>query len=286
MASSLTLPSSRTLSYALSPSPPQGPLIILSNSLCAPYTAWDHVAAALARHGFRSLRYDQPGHGDSTTPTPTTSNTFDSMAEDVHLLLQHLGIATAHGWIGVSMGAATGIYFAARYPGVVSRLAVCDTISCSPVNAGTPDPFTSRVAAARQAGHMNHITRATMERWFGTDWIAANPNEASRMRGLMLRTSVDGFEAGCAALTGASFDLRPLFREVGAGVDDAVCIVGEKDANLPQAMEDMRAQIQAGFAAAGKPRDVKLQVIKDAGHVCFIDGYTQFMETIVPFMSK
>lgn len=208
------------------------------------------------------------------------------MVEDVRHLLQHLGVAKAHGWIGVSMGAATGIYFVARYPGVVSRLAVCDTISCSPVNAGTPDPFAARVAAARQVGHMNDITRATMERWFGMDWIAANPDEASRMRSIMLRTSVDGFEACCAALTSAFFDLRPLFREVGAGVDDAVCIVGEKDANLPQTMHDMRAQIQAGFAAAGKPRDVRLQVIRDAGHVCFIDGYTQFMETIVPFMSN
>lgn len=285
MASSVTLPDSRKLSYALDTAPENGPLVILSNSLCAPYTAWDHVVAALNKAGFRTLRYDQPGHGDSSPTNPPDANTFDSMAEDVHFLLEKLGLTKVHGWIGVSMGAATGIYFVTKYPGVVGKLAICDTISSSPVNAGTDDVFAPRVRAARDAGHMEAITQGTLERWFRPAWLEVNPEEAARMRGLMMRTSIDGFEACCAALRSKTFDLRPLFGKVGAGVDDAICIVGEKDANLPEMMGKMKDEVQAGFAQAGKSRDVQLKIIKNAGHVCFVDGFAEFVPTVVSFLT-
>lgn len=282
-----TLPDSRPLSYSLDASPKDAPIVILSNSLCAPYGFWDRVAASLNDSGFRALRYDQPGHGDSAAPKDLSANTFDSMADDVHHLLSGLGLDKVHAWVGVSMGAAAGIVFAARHPGVVGKLAVCDTISCSPVNAGIDDAFGPRVAAAREAGSMEAIVQGTLERWFGAAWLSDNPEETARLRGLMLRTSLDGFETCCAALRSPSFDLRPLFTKVGAGVDDAVCLVGEKDANLPQTMAEMRTKIQEGFGAAGKGNvEVELKVIKDAGHVCFIDGEKQFLDTIVPFLKR
>jgi pimeloyl-ACP methyl ester carboxylesterase len=282
----VTLPDSRVISYNFDEAPANGPVVILSNSLCTTFTAWDHVVAALNQSGFRSLRYDQPGHGDSSPTKPLSANTFDSMTDDVRFLLQSLDLSKVHGWVGVSMGAAAGIYFASKFPGVVSKLAICDTITSSPVNAGVDDLFGPRVTAAREAGNMETTIEGTMERWFGKEWIAANPDEASRMRALMRRTTLDGFEACCAALRSKTFDLRPLLSKVGAGVDDAICIVGERDANLPQTMEEMRAKIQEGFVAAGKPKSIELKIIKNAGHVCFIDNFKQFMETVLPFLER
>lgn len=284
MASSVTLPDSRTLSYSLDAAPEDTPIVLLSNSLCAPFTAWDHIVAILNKNGFRTLRYDQPGHGDSSSPAALDITTFDSIADDVSFLLKSLSISKLYAWVGVSMGAATGIVFVTKYPGVVSKLAICDTISSSPGNAGVDDAFGPRVAAARTDGNMDSITQGTLERWFGKEWLEANPQETQRMRSLMLRTSIDGFETCCHALRSSTFDLRPLFAKVGAGVDEAICVVGEKDANLPQTMGDMRTKVEEGFAAAGKSKKVDLAVIKNAGHVCFIDGLDQFSQTITPFL--
>lgn len=283
MASSITLPDSRKLAYSLDPEPKDAPVVVLSNSLCAPFTCWDHVVPVLNKNGFRTLRYNQPGHGESSAPKGLDT-TFDSMAEDVHFLLQSLGIQKLHGWVGVSMGAAGGIYFVTKYPNVVSKLAICDTISSSPVNAGVDDLFGPRVATARQDGHMETITQGTLERWFGKEWLDKNPEETQRMRNLMLQTTVDGFETCCHALRSSTFDLRPLFSKVGASVDEAICVVGEKDANLPQTMEEMRAKIEEGFAAAGKSKKIELALIKNAGHVCFIDGFDQFVQVVTPFL--
>lgn len=264
--------------------PANGPVVILSNSLCAPYNSWDYVVAALNKRGFRTLRYDQPGHGDSSATRPVNSNTFNTMAEDVYFLLGKLGLSSVYAWIGVSMGASTGIYFVTKYPGLVSKIAICDTISCSAINAGIADPFGPRVVAVREARHMEDIIEATLDRWFGQKWLSDNTEEAMRIRRLMLRTSVDGFEACCAALMSRTFDLRPLFGRVGECVDDAICIVGEKDANLPETMSQMRDEIQAGFSRRGLEKTIKLMVIPNAGHVCFIDGFMDFILIILGFL--
>ncbi|KAM0428513.1 hypothetical protein ACHAPT_006873 [Fusarium lateritium] len=284
MASTLTLPDSRTLAYALDAAPKDGPLVILSNPLCASFSLWDHVVKILNDNGFRTLRYDQPGHGGSSAPKGLDA-TFDSMADDVHKLLESLEINKVHSWIGVSMGASTGVYFTTKFPNIVSKLAICDTISSSPINAGAEDLFVQRVAAAREAGSLENTMQGTLERWFGKDWLEKNPEEAQRVQTIMSGTTLDGFETCCNALSSKTFDLRPLLRKVGASVDDAVCIVGQNDANLPEAMADMRTKIDQGFKAAGKENNISLFVIKDAGHVCFIDGLEQFTDIILRWLT-
>lgn len=279
-SSLVTLPDGRSLEYRLS-GPSSGPVILLANSLTAPFPAWDPVLPTLHARNFRTLNFNQPGHGASTAPADLTSTTFLSISDDVTHLLSHLGIQTLHAWIGVSMGAALSFYFVTRNPGRVKKLIVCDTISSSPRNAGADDVFAPRVKAARDAGNMDATIESTLQRWFGDAWLAAHPDEAARMRAIMATTSIDGFETCCNALRSETFDLRPLFRKVGASVEEAVLVVGENDANLPQTMATMKDEVQEGFKDAGKDFKVDLKVIKNAGHVCFIDGFEQFSSDVL-----
>ncbi|CAH0058794.1 unnamed protein product [Clonostachys solani] len=280
----LSLPDNRLLAYLLDDAPEGAPVVLLSNPLCTNIAVWDHIVPVLNHAGFRTLRYDQPGHGDSSAPADLTTTTFDSMVEDVAYMLDALEIPRLWAWVGVSMGAAKGVFFATSHPGVVGRLVVCDTIACSPANAGVEDPFGPRVASARAEGGMEGNTQATLQRWFGDAWLEGHPKEAERMRRVVMRTSVDGMETCCNALASETFDLRPLLRRVGGAVDEAVCVVGEKDANLPRTMGDMRAQIEDGFREAGKTGEVELVVIPDAGHVCFVDGLEDFVRLVPRFI--
>ncbi|KAI1097689.1 zearalenone lactonase [Jackrogersella minutella] len=284
--SSLSLPSSRILSYALTtvPSSPNAPVVLLSNSLCAQFTSWDRVVPMLTSRDLCVLRYDQPGHGASAVPEDLSSTTFDTMADDVRELLNHLSISRLRAWIGVSMGAATGIVFAAKHPHIIQKLVICDTISCSPVNIGADNVFGPRVAAARKAGSMDETIDATLERWFGRPWIDANLDEARRMRELMLGTSIDGFEACCAALQSKTFDLRPLAIGAGSGVDEALFLVGEKDANLPETMQQLRKDVELGLRKKHADASVDFHIIKNAGHVCYVDGYDEFIATVTQFL--
>ncbi|KAH6692278.1 Alpha/Beta hydrolase protein [Plectosphaerella plurivora] len=281
-STTLTLKDGRSLEYLLS-GPADGPVVLLANPLCATLESWDHVVPAIHGKGLRVLRFNQPGHGSSSAPK-ALDTTFPSIADDVHQLLTYLGLKTVHAWIGVSMGAATSFFFVTRFPGVVDTLIICDTIASSPGNAGQEDLFGPRVAAAREAGSLETTVKQSMQRWFGDDWLAANPDEAERMRTLMGRTTVDGFATCCNALTSDTFDIRPLYRKVGAAVEKALLIVGEKDANLPQTMAVMRDEIEGGFRDAGKQDAVELKVLKDTGHVCYVDGLEQFKGEVLAFL--
>ncbi|KAK5552212.1 Transcription initiation protein SPT3 [Exophiala xenobiotica] len=285
-----TLPDGRIICYDLSRAPKttstSEPVVLLSNSLAAPYRSWDQVVEVLLAEGYGVLRYDQPGHGKTSAPSNLDSTTFESMADDVLSLLQGLKISKLYAWIGVSMGAAKGIVFAARNPGMIGKLIVCDTISSSPKVAGTTDVFGPRTEVARKEGNMNSLVDATIGRWFSEDWRKSNPEELQNMRRIMMDTTVEGFVTCCRALQSSSFDLNPLASKIGDSVDGALLVVGELDANLPQEMNVLRSKIQEGFDASSKSIKVELKVIKQAGHVCYVDGFEQFCQTVIEYLKS
>ena len=54
--------------------PENTPVILVSNSLASSLGMWDHQIDTLLGLGFRVLRYDSRGHGQSAvTPAPTAS---------------------------------------------------------------------------------------------------------------------------------------------------------------------------------------------------------------------
>src|ERR1700747_988194 len=95
------------------------PLILI------PYLAADHACYAFqvadyAKH-FTCLSIDLRGTGESDKPEGTLST--ELFADDVAGLMQALGIASAH-VAGLSLGAATGMWLAAKYPSLVKSLSL------------------------------------------------------------------------------------------------------------------------------------------------------------------
>src|SRR5580704_4643909 len=99
------------------------PWLVLSNSLATNVHMWDGQAAELKR-SFQVLRYDQRGHGG--TDAPAGRYTFDLLIADVLALFDALSIERPH-WVGLSMGGATGLGIAERFPDRLDRIVVCDT---------------------------------------------------------------------------------------------------------------------------------------------------------------
>lgn len=282
-----TLPSGRQMAYSLSPGTSDR-IILLSNSLAEDLTSWDRVVPVLQDRGFRVLRYDQPGHGRSSAPSMAerSSLTFEIMADEVYLLLKHLGINRLYAWVGVSMGGIKGVYFVSRHPGIVNKLVVSDAISMSPTVAGITDNFAARARAAKEAGSVAEDLAITRKRWFGEEWMAEHPGETARMENSMATTTIAGLEACCTALGQPSFDLRLLYPGVGKGCDEALIVAGEKDADLPIKMQDMRNAMEDSFRSHGKKASVQMKIVKSAGHVPYIDGFKEFCEIVTGFLTR
>ena len=81
--------------------PEDAPVMLISNSLASNLTMWDHQVDALLGLGFRVLRYDSRGHGQSgVTPGPYS---IEMLTGDAFGLLDALGIERAS-FMGCSKG--------------------------------------------------------------------------------------------------------------------------------------------------------------------------------------
>ncbi len=211
---------------------PEGaPWVVFSNSLATDLTLWDAQAEALAGR-FQVLRYDQRGHGGSSVPPGPA--TIEQLADDADALMAAVGAAGAT-FVGVSMGAATGLCLAARRSSRIARLVAADGSAATP--SGGAAAWAGRLEVARTGG-MAAFADITLPRWFTSASIAAGHPAVARIRRMIARTPLAGLEAGVAALQ--DYDLRPA---LGAIRMPVLLLAGSEDGAMPTSMPLMAAAI-------------------------------------------
>ncbi len=97
-----------------------GEPLILIPYLAADYACYAFQVAEYAKH-FTCISVDLRGTGESDKPKGTHST--ELFADDVAAFMQALGIQKAH-VTGLSLGAATGMWLAAKYPERVKSLSL------------------------------------------------------------------------------------------------------------------------------------------------------------------
>jgi len=97
-----------------------GEPIVLIPYLAADYACYAFQVADYAKR-FTCISVDVRGGGESDKPSGAYST--EMFADDVAALMQSIGVPRAH-IFGVSLGAATGIWLAAKYPDRVKSLSL------------------------------------------------------------------------------------------------------------------------------------------------------------------
>src|SRR5690242_15595131 len=100
-----------------------GEPLILIPYLAADYACYAFQVPEYAKH-FTCISVDLRDAGE--TDKPEGSYSTELFADDVAAFMQALGISQAH-ISGLSLGAATGIWLAAKYPGKVKSLSLHST---------------------------------------------------------------------------------------------------------------------------------------------------------------
>lgn len=239
---------------------PEGaPWLVFSNSLLTNLSLWDHQVAALSGR-FRILRYDQRGHGG--TQVPRGPATIAQLANDIEGIMDQLGIASAH-FVGVSMGAATGIALAQHNPGRVARLLCADGNAATP--PGGAQGWEERITAARRDG-IKALADATLARWFASPTSPAIP----AVRAMIEGTALDGFVACTRALQ--DYDFRPGLAEMRMPV---LFAAGSADGVMPGTMSLLAKAVPGA----------RYQEIPDAGHLPCIEQAAAFTAVLSAFLS-
>ncbi|CAI6300928.1 unnamed protein product [Periconia digitata] len=271
----ITTPDGVKLPYHLSgSSSPTAPLLILINSILVSHEIWsDFTTAFLAstNNRYRILRYNTRGR--TTLPSSSTSDiTVDTLASDVITIMDALRAKTA-AVAGVSLGGATSLNVALKYPSRITAFVACDTNSVAP--AGNPKAWGERIAMAEKEGASapvpasqtgetepivgSELAEVTVRRWFVEKSYASSTlaPKIEEVKEMVRTNSLAGFKDSVKALY--KYDFRD---EMKGFEGKGMFLVGGGDGVLPKTMREM---------AEGLGKGVELKVVEDAGHLPMVE---------------
>lgn len=235
--------------------PEKAPAVVLSHSLATDHRMWQPQIKALAER-FRLVLFDSLGHG--CTEVPPGPYTLGRMAGDVVGLLDALGIGRAH-FVGLSMGGMIGQILALNAPDRLLSLALCDTMSRVPPEAGPI--WEERIHTALSQG-MGPLVEPTIARWFTPPFRKRHPETVQTIADMIRATSPVGYAGCCHAI--AALDLTDRIKAIRL---PTLILVGADDPGTPVAASEV---IHAEIAGS------RLEVIPSAAHLSNIEQAEMF----------
>ena len=278
----ITTPDGINLTYRLEGnSDLNAPLVLLSNSILVTWDIWTPFLATFfsnpANRKYRILRYHTRGR---TSACGTQPITIDVLASDTIALLDALRVPKAAAVIGVSLGGATALNAALKYPTRFTSFISCDTSSKSP--AGNRKVWGERIAVAEKEGMVSsegerivgdELAEATVRRWFVKGSYDGRELEKriGEVKAIVRENSLEGFKKSVEALFG--YDLKGEIER--ANVKGAF-VVGSEDGVLPNTMKEMAIALKGG----------EYRVINDAGHLPMVERPGEFANLVTQFLAK
>lgn len=239
-----------------------GPSLLFSNSLGTNLHMWDGQVEAATALGFRVIRYDQRGHGQSGAPRG--GYTLDRLGQDVVDLLDALEVEKT-AFCGLSMGGMTGIWLARHHPRRFGRMAQCNTAVWMPPR----DLWDTRIKSVSEGG-MASIVETVVERWFTPRFRRADPGEVKRVGAMILSTKPEGYSGCCAAIR--DMDQRDFLGTIEA---PTLVVIGAHDvATTPERGEYIAQRIPGA----------RTEVL-DAAHLSNIERREDFNRVVLGFLA-
>ncbi|RBR15661.1 uncharacterized protein FIESC28_07302 [Fusarium coffeatum] len=276
-----TLASNRKISYSIHGDSPNAPWIILSNSFGTDISLSESVAQRFATAGFGVLSYDHPGHGQSSPLANVNKVNFEEMIDDIDDLLHHLKIESIHAWVGLSLGAASGVYMACRRPKLIKHLIYC---GCPPASLSALGIMShSQIDAMRDEAENDGTTANAIRHmhygWASKGWLEANPDQDARLVLASSTLSLDGWRAVMTLQKNVNFDMRPLVPDLVASCERIMFVKGGNDVRI-NPLVDMMSEI-----VMKEDGEFKVVTVPDSGHVMFLQDEDYFCSSILDFIS-
>lgn len=229
-----------------------GPGVVLPHCWTGTMEVWAPVAAKLVASGHRVIRYDQRGHGGSTSGAD--GFTIERFGDDLREVLETLDVRDAV-IAGHSLGGMTAQSFAIRHPEVlrerVRALVLAGTAPAAVVWA----PLARVTRRVLKSPKLENRMRARGGSPFVRGVFGARPNRAAVLatRDAFVNTSPDVRVGVLASML--NFDLRPQLHTITV---PTVVVSGTRDTLTPPRWSRAIANAVPG---------ARLETVKGAGHM-------------------
>ena len=239
------------------------PVLVLINSLGTDFRIWLPLIDELTDN-WSILLYDKRGHGLSDVGKTPLS--IEDHADDLIGLLAHVGVKKAI-LCGLSVGGLIAQALYRKRPDLVDRIVLCDTAA----KVGTVDSWNSRIATVQDKG-LGSIVDGVMKMWFTPDFHANHAAELAGYSNMLVRQSVEGYVATCAALREA--DYRADAPKIKVPV---LCVVGDQDGSTPPDLVKATADLIPG---------ADFEIIAGAGHIPCVEQPAALAQLLSDFINE
>lgn len=239
--------------------------IVLINGLADDLLSWGFQVPALVDAGYRVLRFDNRGIGQSDRPAGPYSSRM--LADDAKALVDSLGISGFH-LMGVSMGGMIAEEYALAYGSDLKSL----TLACT---YGTADAFCQTMFAMwadlAKAINVPFVMRDVALWAFTGPFFNERPADASEFAAAMASLDMS-LEAYLAQL--AVIQKHDAIGRVGKIAAPTLVLAGEEDILIPVRLSKQLQQAIPGARWATVP----------GGHACMWETPDPFNATFLDFV--
>lgn len=239
---------------------PDGLPVVFSNSLGTDLRLWDPILPLLPK-GLKFIRYDKRGHGLSSLPSAPYS--MGSLVRDAEALLDQLEIRNCV-FVGLSIGGMIAQGLAVKRLDIVRAMVLSNTAA----KIGTPEMWDQRISAI-QAGGIESLADAVMERWFGTAFRATP--ELDLWRAMLVRQPDEGYIGCSAAISGTDF-----FTPTSGLRLPTLGIAGSEDGATPPDLVRETVDLIPGS---------QFHLIRKAGHLPCVEQPQEYARVLSAFLN-
>ncbi len=240
---------------------PDGAPVVFANSLGTDLRLWDAVLPLLPK-GLKYIRYDKRGHGLSSAPPAPYS--MGALVRDAENLLDHLAVKDCI-FVGLSIGGMIAQGLAVKRLDLIRAMVLSNTAA----KIGTPEIWSQRLAEVN-AGGIEVLADAVMQRWFSTDFRARS--ELAIWRNMLTRQPLAGY-AGCsAAISGTDF-----YTPTSGLRLPVLGIGGDQDGSTPPDLVRETTNLVPGS---------KFHLIRGAGHLPCVEKPEEYAQVLGAFFRE
>lgn len=244
-----------------------GPVLVFAHGGAADATQWDAQVAEFAS-GYRVLAYDSRGHGRSDVPEEGYA--LEVLTEDLHALLEHLGLERAC-VVGLSMGGMVAMSLALARPEKVAALVLVST--AGEVDATMARNFEESARVAEEVG-MEAFAEGFCNVIFTESFRCEHPERVESIRRRIAATSPQGYARTIRALARQ----RRRLSDLAAIRVPTLVVAGERESAL-NSMERARA-IHRSIAGS------ELVAIDGAGYLPGVERPEEFNRVVADFLVR
>ena len=246
----------------------EGEPLVLIEGLAQQVCMWKNQIEGL-KDSFKVIAFDLRGSGRSDKPQ--TGYSVDIFADDTIKLIRKLNLEKPN-ILGVSLGGFIAQKVAFKYGSEIGKVILVNTAFGGP-NYIPPSQNILNIMLTGGDG------ATPFEKAFNSLSLGFTDEFIKEKRGVIeeiLRCLFQNIQPPYAyqgqAIAGATFNME---NEVEKIENETLVIIAEKDKIVP---------IENGLRLKEKLKNSKLEILKDCGHLCFIEKYDEFNEVVKKFL--